>query len=208
MKLIDVENWERRGQYHLFRSFSSPHLSTTVRIDVTEFRAIALAKELSLFRSVLFAIMKTANSIPELRTRFAGDDVYEYDLVHPSFTVPISDESFAFCETSYVPDWTEFDHLCKLQTDQAVRQTELTPDATKDEDHWIFLSCAPWLDFTSTHHPVPNAEDCIPRIAWGKITEELGTWRMAVNLQVHHALVDGLHVAKFYKGLETNLSSF
>ncbi|MCR9212683.1 MAG: CatA-like O-acetyltransferase [Proteobacteria bacterium] len=208
MKVIDLNSWQHRGQYKLFRSFASPHLSTTVRIDVTEFREIALKKELSLFRSVLYAIMTTANQIPELRTRFSGDKIYEHAIVHPSYTVPISDESFAFCETKFVSDWNEFDRLCKIQTDQAVKQSELTPDATKDEDHWIYLSCAPWLDFTATHHPVPNADDCIPRIAWGKITEEMGKWRMAVNLQVHHALVDGLHVARFYQGLESNLKNF
>lgn len=208
MKRIDLQSWDRRGQYTLFRSFASPHLSTTVRLDVTEFQETARARKLSLFRSVLFAIMKTVNGIPALRTRFSGDRIYEHEIVHPSFTVPISEESFAFCETDYLADWAEFDRLCKARTDQAAQQTHLTADATKGEDHWIYLSCAPWLDFTATHHPVPNAEDCIPRIAWGKITEEAGLWRMAVNLQAHHALVDGIHVAKFYKGLEAALKEF
>ena len=207
MKHIDLATWERRRQYELFRSFDFPHLSLTARIDVSDFYQKAKAEELSLFNAVLFAIMTTANDIPEFRTRFRGQTIVEHDVVHASYTVPIANDHFAFCETQYMRGWAAFDQKCREATDIAKTQGELS-DKTSGEDHWIYLSCMPWLDFTSAHHPVPNAEDCIPRIAWGKITEEGNRWHMAVNLQVHHALMDGLHAAKFFEGLDKRLKAF
>ncbi|MCF8468942.1 MAG: hypothetical protein K9G33_16200, partial [Sneathiella sp.] len=165
------------------------------------------ADGLPLFNTVLHAVMTTANDIREFRTRFRGQTIIEHDVVHASYTVPIANDQFAFCETRYVRDWKAFDENGRRATEIAKTQGELT-DKTAGEDHWIYLSCMPWLDFTAVQHPVPNAEDCIPRIAWGKMTEEGGRWHMAVNLQAHHALMDGLHAAKFFEGLEENLKAF
>lgn len=207
MKKIDLKTWKRRRQYEFFREFEFPHMSLTAPVEITEFMHLAQSRNFSVFNAVLYAIMKTANNISEFRTRFGNEGIYEYDTVHPSFTVPIADDQFAFCKTAYCDDWESFDQACRLAKTEAEKQTEFK-EISSDEDHWIYLSCTPWLDFTAGHHPVANAADCIPRIAWGKITNSDDHWTMPVNLQVHHALVDGLHMAKFYEMLEENLKDF
>ena len=48
-------------------------------------------------------------------------------------------------------------------------------------------------------HPIPlNPADSVPRIAWGKFFEEGELLTMPLGVQAHHALVDGIHVGKFY----------
>lgn len=207
MKKIDLESWKRRRQFELFHGFDFPHMSLTAPVEITEFMHQAQSRNFSVFNSILFAIMKSANDISEFRTRFKNDEIYEHDVVHPSFTVPINDDQFAFCEVTYLDDWERFDKACRLSKAKAEKQTELEEN-TSTEDHWIYLSCTPWLDFTAGHHPVANAADCIPRIAWGKIRNSNDCWTMPVNIQVHHALVDGLHLAKFYEMLRKNLKNF
>ncbi|MEH6528101.1 MAG: CatA-like O-acetyltransferase [Sneathiella sp.] len=207
MKNINLDSWNRRRQFELFRGFDFPHMSVTGPVEITEFMDQAKSRNFSIFNAVLFTIMKTANGISEFRTRFGGEKVYEYDTVHPSFTVPIADDQFAFCEVVFDDDWNVFDAACRLAKIEGEKQTELDEN-TSTEDHWIYLSCTPWLDFTAAHHPVASAEDCIPRIAWGKITNSDGRWTMPVNVQAHHALVDGLHIANFYKMLKENLKNF
>ncbi|USG60047.1 CatA-like O-acetyltransferase [Sneathiella marina] len=204
MKKIRLETWKRQRQFELFKGFDFPHMSITASVEITEFMRHARSRNFSVFNAILFSIMKTANSIDEFRTRFSNGEIYVHDTVHPSFTVPIADDQFAFCKVAFSEDRKTFDEACRLAKSEAEQQTELKEN-TSTEDHWIYLSCTPWLDFTAGHHPVANAADCIPRIAWGKITNTDDCWTMPVNLQVHHSLVDGLHIAKFYEILKENL---
>ncbi len=76
-------------------------------------------------------------------------------------------------------------------------------------DDVVYLSCLPWLDFTSINNAIPDADDCIPRISWGKFVEdERGRWSMAVAVEVHHALIDGEHIAAFLSAAQGRLRAF
>jgi chloramphenicol O-acetyltransferase type A len=55
-------------------------------------------------------------------------------------------------------------------------------------------------------NPLQGPDDCTPRITWGRIEKRDGVWRMPVGIQAHHALVDGVHAAMFYRELEQRLT--
>lgn len=99
MKKIDLESWKRRRQFELFHGFDFPHMSLTAPVEITEFMHQAQSRNFSVFNSILFAIMKSANDISEFRTRFKNDEIYEHDVVHPSFTVPIMMISSPFAKS-------------------------------------------------------------------------------------------------------------
>ncbi|MEX1034861.1 MAG: chloramphenicol acetyltransferase [Sneathiella sp.] len=204
---IDIDTWDRREQYLLFRGMEIPHFSLTAPVEITPLVEKARKDKRSLFNAVLYGIMRTVNDIPEFRTRFRGETVLRHPVVHPSFTVPIANDHFGFCEARYIDDWPEFDAEVTAAKEKAGRQPALSEEI-EGQDQWIYLSCMPWLDFTAATHPLQNRDDCIPRIAWGKIVEEDGRARVSVNLQAHHALMDGLHAARFYEGLQENLLKF
>ena len=69
-----------------------------------------------------------------------------------------------------------------------------------------YLSCMPWLDYTSLDNALPNPDDCIPRVSWGKIVPKDEGFDMAMTIQVHHALVDGRQVGDFFEATQTALS--
>jgi chloramphenicol O-acetyltransferase type A len=48
--------------------------------------------------------------------------------------------------------------------------------------------------------------DSIPRFAWGKIFPEGEFLKMPLDVQGHHALMDGAHVGKFYAELQDYLN--
>jgi chloramphenicol O-acetyltransferase type A len=204
---IDLATWERRAHFEMYRAVDFPHFSLTAPITVTPLLATARARKLSLFNAMLFCILRAANSLPEFRLRFRGARVLRHDVVHPSFTVPIEGDRFAFCQAEYHEDWEAFDTACRAAIDAARQQTTLNIE-TAGEDHWIYLSCLPWLDFSAMTHPLQNKDDCIPRIAWGKIIEETGRARVSVNLQAHHAIMDGLHAARFFQEVQKNADEF
>ncbi|TNE35147.1 MAG: chloramphenicol acetyltransferase [Alphaproteobacteria bacterium] len=206
-KEIDPAGWPRRAHYELFRAAAMPHMSLTARVDVTAFHAAVKAENGSLFAGVLYAALKAANDIPEMRIRFRDRRIIEHERIHASYTVPLSGDRFGFCETLYSQDRKSFEAAMREAIATATAIDELTENTT-ESDHWIYSSCMPWLDFTGAQQPVASADDCIPRIVWGKIVERDGRREMAVNLQAHHALVDGLHAARFFELMQRNLDGF
>ena len=57
------------------------------------------------------------------------------------------------------------------------------------------MTAIPWVSFTSFSHPIHlAAADSVPRFALGKIIEEGESLKMPLDVQGHHALMDGLHV--------------
>ncbi len=200
MKDIDLETWPRKNAYHLFRQSQQPHFSVTVPIDVTGLMTTLKPDGVPILNYTLFAIMQAVNEIPEFRLRFEGDRVFELDQTDPSFTVPIEGNNFAFCQVTHSGDWNEFNARCTAAVEAAKQQAKLVEEA--DHFRWTYLTCGPWLNFTSMTHPVDGPDDCIPRIAWGKITENNGAYSMPLNIQMHHALADGYHAAQFFASVE------
>ncbi len=207
--IINQSLWPRASHYEMFRSLAQPHFSTTVRVDATDLVCTLKPAGHSIFAACLFCIMRAANHVPELRTHFRpgpeGDTVVRHPVIHPSVTVPIENGLFGFCYFEHAKDWAEFAPRCRQATSDAKQQTRLT-DKSKGNDYWLFLTCLPWLDFTSLTQPTNGPEDCFVRIAWGKLTTENGRTSMPVNIQVHHALADGMHVACFMERLQWHLS--
>ena len=206
MKIIDQTTWHRKSQYEFFRQLPAPHFSITANVNVTAIINHRKSEAISLFNAFLYCIMTAANAVPELRMRFRGDTVIEHDIVHASATVPIEDERFAFCSIEHVPNWAEFNKGCVESLEKAKQQNELR-EHIDDTDEWIFLSCLPWINFTAMSNPNAGPNDCIPRISWGKVDGRESNWSMPVSVQVHHALVDGFHLGKFYQVLNDCLSN-
>jgi len=65
------------------------------------------------------------------------------------------------------------------------------------------MTAIPWVSFTSFMHPLHvHPVDSIPRFAWGKTFEEGKCLKMPLSVQGHHAVMDGVHVGKFYGELK------
>lgn len=207
MKIIDLDSWPRKSLYDYFNSLPSPHFSLTADVDVTDLIERFKPKGISVFNASLFAIMQACNSIPEFRQRLRDGTVVEHDMVHPAPTVPIEGDRFAFCYFDYAPDWSEFNTQCNEAIEIGKQQTELE-DESSSHDGLIFTTCLPWVAFTSMTHPVQGPKDSVPRVAWGKFHQRDDRWIMPFNVQAHHALVDGLHMGKFFQSLQGTFDNF
>jgi len=203
MKIIDMATWPRKSQFDLFKQLPAPHFSITSNVSVTDL-VHKRDEGISLFNAILYCIMAATNAVPELRLRFRENTVVEHEVVHASATVPIDGDRFAFCGIKYVPEWETFNTSCVEALEKAKQQNELQ-EHIDDSDEWIFLSCLPWLNFTALTNPNGGPNDCIPRISWGKLDNQGSRWTIPVAVQVHHALVDGVHVGKFFEGLTESI---
>ncbi len=94
----------------------------------------------------------------------------------------------------------------KNALEKAKQQNELR-EHIDNADEWIFLSCLPWMNFTALTNPHGGPDDCIPRISWGQLHDQGSKWMIPVGIQVHHALMDGIHVGKFYEALAQSIAT-
>jgi chloramphenicol O-acetyltransferase type A len=103
--------------------------------------------------------------------------------------------------------FAEFESLSRAEADTA-RTSESLHYAAAGRDDVIFHSTIPWIRFTAFSNPIGRGEDSIPRIVFGRCTEEGARWRMPVSVEAHHGLVDGLDVARFFERFKQRLASF
>lgn len=195
---IDLATWPRADAFRLFRSYAQPHYAITVRVDVTRLMAVRKAQGVSPYRAALYAIGAGVDAVPELRTRFRGGEVTLYDGVEMSMAVPKPDGSFGYGYLPFRPDFEAFDALAQERIAEA-RAARGMSSNQGERDDLVYLSCLPWLDYTSLNNALPGPEECIPRVSWGRMTEGAGAWSMPMTIEVHHALVDGAHVGRFFE---------
>ena len=202
---IDLATWPRAGQYRLFRSYDRPHFATTARVDVTALMTRAKPAGVSPHRAFIYAIGAGIHAVPAFRTRFSGDRVTEYESISLSTTVPRPGDTFGYCYIPWFEDRAAFDETCKAIIEETARGKDLGANTGERLD-LAYLSCLPWIDFTSLDNALPGPDDCIPRFSWGRfVTGADGRMTCAVAVQVHHALIDGLQVGQFFEAAQACL---
>lgn len=207
--LIDLAHWPRRETLALFRRFQKPQYAVTARVDVTRILMRRADDEsFSSYLACIHAVGAALHAVPELGLRIRGDQVAQHDRIVLSPTVQFDDGRLGFTYLDWHAEPAAFAAEARRRIEDTRAGGALKPGVDGD-DGVAFLSCQPWLDFTSFDNPVLNSDDSIPRICWGRYTPEVtGRWTMAVALQIHHGLLDGVHVAAFFKALQQAADRF
>lgn len=196
-RVVDTETWPRRRHFELFLGQSFPYLAVTAEVEVGYLLAFARKKGFAFFDAVTFCVLRAANDVEEFRCRIVGDEVRLYERVDVSFTLLAADSLFRFAECPFDEDFTAFARRSREVVDATKQSADLAIDARPD---LIYATCLPWIRFGQMTHPVHAAgHDSTPRFAWGKFVTEDGGVMMPLNVQVHHGLVDGLHLGRFYE---------
>ncbi|WP_215142831.1 tetratricopeptide repeat protein [Exiguobacterium qingdaonense] len=201
MRKIEIETWARRKHFEFFKAFDSPHFNVTANVDVTNLYTYAKASNQSFFKLFLYGAMRAANAIPELRYRIRGEEVVEHEVVHPSFTVMLDEDVFNFCSATFDEDLPTFLQEVTKRMEQAADEVVV---GDEEPDDLLYITSVPWVTFTSIMHPTHQQQhDSVPRIAWGKFERQGERLVMPLSVQAHHALVDGVHIGKYYETLKT-----
>ena len=204
MRYIDMQTWPRRDHFRLFSSFNHPHFSMCANVDVTAFYPFVKRHGYSLTVSMVYVIARASNSIPEFRQRIRGDQVVEHEIVNPGFTILIDKDLFTFCAVEYTENFSEFASRAANNVAHVKAHPDLENNAEKDDV--LYMSPIPWVSFTSFSHPMQlHPADSVPRFAWGKYFQESETWKMPLSVQGHHAVMDGIHMGRFYETVQDYL---
>jgi chloramphenicol O-acetyltransferase type A len=198
MKKINLETYKRRALFEAFKDRDIPFFSTTAQVDITHLKPFVNEHRYGFFVSLSFLISKSVNLVPELRHRIIDGELFEFERVDPGYTVLLDDRTFSFCDSRHFDGFEEYRRHANARI-TAIREC---PDhGTGEKHHMFFITSLPWFSFTSITHPYDKKYGSIPVIAIGKYLEQNGRLVVPIGIQVHHGLVDGIHVGEFYAHL-------
>lgn len=203
---IDFENWERRTTFEFFKDYKDPFFNMAANLDVS--RLYRFCKECGIPFSIaaLYFSIVTANEIREFRFRMIGEKVVEFDKVEATQTMLNNDNTFSFC---YFPMKDSLEEFVEAGLESREKYGRLkTFDVEADRIDLIYYSVIPWVSFTSFKHA--NSGDnrqTVPRMVFGKMLEDGSRRLMPFSVEVHHALMDGYHVGRYFNLFQEKLDS-
>jgi chloramphenicol O-acetyltransferase type A len=201
-KYLDLESWGRRQLFDFFRRYDQPYFNVCTQLDVTRLMELIRSHPgTNVSLTYHYFALRVANEIESFHYRLKDDQVLVYEVVHGGSTVLMPNESFSFAYFDYDEDFLRFATGAKQAMDD-VRNGDGVLRPTP-RDNLIYFTTLPWFSFTSFAH-ARNSERglSVPRIAFGKFLEEGGRVKLPFSVEVHHALMDGLHVGRYLNRLQ------
>lgn len=195
-----MQNFERRrDRFDFFDRMASPAVNLCFTMDLPDFRPWCQARGLGPFHVMLHAVLRAVLKVENFCYRVVEGEVVAIDRLAPSFTVANQHGDLNFAQFDWSDDLREFVARSRAARDEAVALTAfrendrtLSPRAFKEQ---VFVTCMPWLDFTSIQHPMLSlATPDIPSLAWGRMRPAPGGLQVPFSVQAHHGFVDGWHI--------------
>lgn len=201
---IDRASWPRRELFEFFSRMSQPFYSVTFKQDVTRLYQFTKEHRLSFYYALVYLCTQAVNRVENSRYGLENGEVVLYDHRSPSFT-DLHPGSGQFHIVT-MPCGGTIQDFCAAAKEKSRAQTTLL--SGEDSQDLIFFSCLPWVELTAlTNERNFNPDDTVPRIAWGKYTQEGGRTLLHLSLELNHRFVDGLHVGRFHEALTSLIES-
>jgi len=205
MRHINLETWSRRERFKVFSAFDHPHAGFCANVDLTTFYPVVKQRGFSFTVAIVYVLSRAANAIPEFRYRIREGKVVEHEIVHPSGTILTDEDLFSFCTFDYIENLSEF--AARAAERIAYVKEHPTLKDGPGQDDLLYMTAIPWVSFTSVMHPLHlQPADSVPRFAWGKFFEDGDLLKMPLSVQGHHALMDGIHIGRFYAEVQDYLN--
>lgn len=201
---IDRSKWDRDEIYSFFSKVSNPFYMVSFTVDVTELKAYTKAKGCSFYYALIYLCSKALSSVENFMYTIKDGEVYMYEERMPSFTdMKPGKELFHIVS---IPAYGSIAEFCEAASKTSCEQ-DCFIDMTKEGDNLAYYSCVPTLRLTALtnerDYSEPDfADDNIPRITWGKYTENNGRLELNISMEVNHRFIDGIHIGKFATELE------
>ena len=203
IRLIDLENWERREYYEHFIKDVVCSYSVTVNIDITNLKGY------SLYPAMIWLLTKTVNDMPEFRTCLTENGPGIYDDMHPMYTVFNKEKkNFSGIWSYFSEDYSEFLENYQADVQKYSSSTRYAPKEGTPANSFN-ISMVPWLEFTSMNFNVyDEGKFLLPIFTMGKFFERDGKRYLPLAIQVHHAVCDGYHIGLFVEKLNEYIGRF
>ena len=218
-KYIDMDKYPRLDHFRHFLTMQQPCVSVTVQVDITDWLSGLKVSGCPFFLSFQYAVVRAANRIPEFRQRIVDDKIVEYDYCNPSYIVSLPDDTYRYCNVNVNQPFAQYLKESRVKQDAALHSEHLEEEEG-DVLGLLFISCVPWFNYTEAMMPYPGGRFSNPSFCWGgyktekylaleegRVTEKVKT-TIPVSVFFNHALIDGIHVSRFFDNLSDELNNF
>lgn len=204
MRKIEKSTWDRREIYDFFSGVSDPFYMVSFTVDVTELKAFTKRHDCSFYYSLIYLCGEALKSVDNFLYVCRDGEIYRLDERMLSFTDRKPDSELFYIVT--LPAHGDILTFCR-EAKETSRRQQCFIDKTYEGDDLVYFSCVPTLRMTALTNEFdilsPGfAEDSIPRIVWGKYTENQGRLELTMSMEVNHRFIDGIHIEKFAARLE------
>ena len=207
-KVIDREQYYRKGVFRHFSEDCKCSVSMTARVDVTDLVRWSKANGTRFYINFLYVLSKVLNSREDYRMAWLwqSGELICYDRIHPTQYVFHEDtETCTPVYTTYSEDYALFYRNALADVETAKKTREYGLDAA-NHPNWFDASYISWLSYDAMHIELPDGYlYFLPIINWGKYREENGRLMMPVSVRMNHAIADGYLVANVFRLLEKEM---
>ena len=206
MKIIDIENWNRKEHFEFFSKMASPYFGFTTEVDCTKAYAYAKENGHSFFAIYLHRSMVAVNAVDELKLRIVDGQVVLYDAIHAGTTIGRADGTFGFAFIPFSKDFNVFNAVMQEEIKDVQRTSGIRMNNGELGKDLIRHSTIPWNSFSALLHPTSfNNSESVPKITFGKFSIRDGKKYLPVSVEAHHGLADGIHLAKYLEEFQRQL---
>lgn len=195
---FDFENWNRREHFEFFARYELPYWGVTCEVDCTEAYRRAGEEKYPFFLGYHYASIRAVNEVEALRMRIESDRAILFDRVHVSTTIARPDGTFGFSFMPYEDDFQRFLEQSVREIRRIRAETGLKiPYFGQDIVYYTVLRGLRMTSMDHARRTTPGA--AVPLMAFGEAYEKEGRRLLPHSIHVHHALVDGPHVAAYFE---------
>lgn len=204
--MIDISTWERKAHFEWFNQFANPCVTVGNMMDVTTLLEFCSDLSISSFATIMYSVCTALNSIEQFKYRILENTLIEISNANAAYTSAINDKLFKNCRVSSQQSLLSF---CAHVKAESAHNKETTGEDKDFNNITIiddfYFSCVPWIDFAYLIQPIPDMSienKSIPRITWGKYTQQDQKSLMMMDITANHALVDGKDIAEAFAAIQ------
>ena len=200
---IDLNTWNRREHFALYRQQIKCGFSLTTKLDITALRTALAETDYKFYPVMIYLISRVVNQFPEFRMAMKDNALIYWDQTDPVFTVFHKEtETFSALFCRYCPDISEFMAGYNAVMAEYQHNTALFPQGALPENH-LNISSLPWVSFDGFNLNITGNDDYFaPVFTMAKFQQEDNRVLLPVSVQVHHAVCAGFHAARFINTLQ------
>lgn len=207
---IDLEHWGRSKTFKHYMQDIPCTYSMCVNIDIQRLLTVLKIADIKFFPTFLYGLSQIVNAHPEFRMCWTEErKLGYYETSYPCYTV------FDQTGDSFVEIWSKYDrefssfyatYLENMQTYGPKAKVKLEQPSA---NNLFNVSCIPWTSFTGFNLNLQAGYEYLaPIFTLGKYYQDQDKVLLPVAIQVHHAVCDGFHIARFVNELQEWADTF
>lgn len=204
-QVLSFDTWPRAEHFKFYKNASNPWFNICSNLDATLLYRYCKEQQLSFYHAYLYLMQQAINSNQSFGYRIVGEQVRHYSKLSISIAILADDQMVRFCDLPFVEQFDGFSKQALLAEQRAKGQPFIAAGFVGNEmrQDVIHASVIPWLSFTSfSNARNTDVPDSIPKIVFGKAFKQDDKLLMPLSVEVHHGVMDGLHVGRFVESLQ------